>query len=360
MSEFVWIIFRTLEIYFDKIKYEYTDNNWIAAVINKMGESQTNIAIQIHVPDNRTLKCIRLITSELKRHENVVKLDFLVNEKESVGDLHCSAFIELMKQMINLRTVIIQSREEMSDIYKYIILGGNITDLYILHTSGDPEYIYNNGIKVISETFKLVGQKYIHDIDDSIKYALKFRQPPISLPSVIYNNKIRRLCVNGAKLVELKMILDSYPSLEEFELEITHFFQLNTLLSENKTMCPNLRTVHLTWGTCSLVMMKTIVKWSRNNDHMKTLTFHRVEFQLGALEYLLDDINSAEGNRTHIEEFVTTRCISDVIQDQQNTIKRILKDRKTAVALVWINEKNGEMGWTQSTIQKIMLKILHT
>lgn len=323
-----------IQFYKDRIhsmqrRYAYEDD-WIAPIntrIRKPGISTINIEI-IYLNEKRTIECINELGTQLDVVESIKKFKFNVQETEinKVNVEFCNNVISLIGKLVNLNTIEIRTGEQLRAIYEYIILESKITKLEI-----DIYYDYKddkNGVVCISNIFKLAGN----------------------------NSCIRIMEFVGSSWYVVKEICGSYPQLEELVIHERNFYYLEELSKdENKTVCPNLKKISIGWGIFSLSHMRTVIKWSKNNDHMKTLSFNNVDFAGDALECLLDDIN--KGSMSRIGEFITTSCMPDAVANPtMYTIKRELEKRKTGVLVMSISERKG-LGLTPSNVHSL-LKLL--
>lgn len=330
----------------DVYKYKYEDNDWVTDLISGIGiASEFDLSFDIVSPNQKTTRCINMITQRLmqkNKSERITAISFHVEKKEEISTEYCDAVLALIKQVTNVREVGIQANSNFSDIYKYIILGSKIRSLKIMERSLVVDNNIMRGFASISDVFKLIGKgKKYDDIDDSIKYALKGRRTTtLSLPDITYKKPscIDTISCNITGAWDgLKLIFDNYPLIEEFRTSKWEFVEK---LSTGQTSCPNLRKIIIYSLFFSLDNAETIVKWSRLNKLMKTISFYYIDPDPGALKYLLDDINSPPGNRTHIEDFLVKRY-HDTLEftKQVNTIKQILKDRKEAFELALIGNR---------------------
>lgn len=306
---------------------------WMRDVIEKIQISITSvISIQISFLTDEAINCIEKLGLELDKFAiggSVNKIDFSIKKSEinKVNVEHCKKIISMLSKLVNVKTISIHPSERLSAIYEYIILESRVTELDIVSYDDYDTNDKRNGMVCISNTFKLAGNK----------------------------SSIRRIEFVGASWGHVKEILGSYPQLEELVIHGRDFHLLEKLTEEeNKKVCPNLKKVIIGWGLFSASQMRTVIEWSRNNDHMKTLLFNRVEFQPGALECLLDDIN--QGKMSHIGEFITANCTPDAIKEPPNTmytIKRTLERRKAGVLLSSISKRKG-LGLTPSNVHRLL------
>jgi len=305
------ILFYSDSVIFNHRPYANKIEALIKNITTTIGESESKLIFDIRFIDRGILDCIESIVSGLIEPKNIIAIDFNVtyNEVKKIDTEYCNTIIKVLKQLTCLREIGIQTVDRLLDVYNYVILESKITKMELRQWS----YSYHTDhIKCISDVLKLAGNK----------------------------SSIKTLEIDYEEWYEVKMILDSYPALEEYEIGIKNSRHLKSLC-DDKEVCPNLRKIRKGWGTCTLDVMESIVKWSRLSDQMKTISFNNATFNTDALRYLLADIESSV-DRTHIECFVTENCRQNVnaVNYIQN-IQGILEKRRKAIKLIiLLKDKN--------------------